>query len=215
MITLANVRSDPYAFIGPYAGCYDVPEVAMDRRHVFALREVLSAWPFRNALELGSFNGASSTAFIEAINAGSLRQATFCDTRPTESLWTVCRNCHRIGRVTITDRPSWQSLDSKEDYDFILVDACHDIASVTKELQRLIARRPLCVMAHDTNATAWGYPHAEGAELLKNTFANMQGYHCIEDGVHRDGERTERGLFLATWDAELYALASRVFERWN
>lgn len=203
----------PYDFYLAYARCYAVPEVAMDKRHVFLMHDILCGWPFKSALEIGSFNGASSTAFVEAINKGAEMSATFCDVQPTHSLMDVARNCRHPDRVRITKQPSCEVLDSAEPFDFILVDGRHDAESVALELMRLIVRKPLCVMAHDTNAAEAGYPAAEGAKLLKDTLISM-GWMCLEDHGRRDGERTERGLFLATKDANLFDLADDAFARW-
>lgn len=206
---------EPYTFDGPYAQALSDPRMAMDRRHIYMLHAVLLAYPFRNVLELGSYRGASSTAFIEAINVRPEMQVTFCDVNPTDSLWEVTGNCLRPDQVRVTKDPSWNVLESAEDYDFVLVDANHDLASVTAELHRLVVRRPLCVMAHDTNATAAGYPHAEGAQLLKRTFRTLDGYWSIEDAIDRPGEETSRGLFLATTSDEIMRKASGIFERWS
>jgi predicted O-methyltransferase YrrM len=204
-----------YTFDGPYAACYSIRYMAMDERHVAMLHGVLSGWPFKNALELGSFRGASSTAFVEAINNGSPMVATFCDAEPTESLWSVVRNCSQPGRVRVTADLSWHVLESPETFDFVLVDANHDLESVTLELERLLIRKPLCVMAHDTNATRMGYPKAEGAHHLKRTFQQHDDYYCIEDAARREGEQTERGLFLATTDPALFRMAVEVFRVWG
>jgi predicted O-methyltransferase YrrM len=205
----------PYPFYGSYAGCYSNRDMAMDERHVGILHGILLGWPFKNALELGSFCGASSTAFVEAINGGSEMIATFCDAQPTESLWSVVRNCEQPGRVRVTADLSWHVLESPETFDFVLVDANHDLESVSLELERLLVRKPLCVMAHDTNATRMGYPKAEGAHHLKRTFQQHDDYYCIEDAARRDGEQTERGLFLATTDPELFRLAVEVYRVWR
>jgi hypothetical protein len=207
--------TEPYRFDMAYARCFAVPQMAMDRRHIFMLHGVLCGHPFQNALEIGSFNGASATAFVEAINKGEglgeSGSATFCDVVLTHSLMAVAGNCRFPGRVRLTKQPSWDLLDSPEDFDFVFVDANHDLGSVREELRRLVARKPLCVMAHDTNAADAGFPKCEGARLLKQTFKLMPEYHCIEDRERREGELTHRGLFLATRDAGLYAVAKQVF----
>jgi hypothetical protein len=221
MIVLAppKTQRDPYEFTGSYASCYDFADAAMDKRHVFMLHGVLCAWPFASALEIGCFNGASSTAFVEALNKGeglgAEGVATFCDVSVSESLMDVAMHCRHAHRVRITPQPSWQVLDSNEFFDFILVDAAHDLDSVTLELKRLMRRRPLCVMAHDTSATAAGFSKCEGAEFLKHEFQKQSDYRCIEDNARRDGERTERGLFLATSSDALYRKACAVFEEWK
>ncbi len=203
----------PYAFTGFYGTCYDVPQMAMDRRHVYTIHAILSAWPFKSALELGSWHGASSTAFIEAINGGSAMQATFCDVQVSESLRAVTDNCRLPDRVQITNQPSWELLDTAQPFDFILVDANHDLASVTKEVDRLLLRRPLCIMAHDTSASVNGYPMAEGAEMLKRTFSHAP-YHWIEDAKLRPKEETQRGLFCATTNPALFGIIREAFARY-
>lgn len=203
----------PYAFAGPYAGCYEDVDMAMDPRHVFMLHGILSAWPFNHALELGCWKGASSTAFVQAMNAGTLQTATFCDTMLQDSMNSVLKNCNRP--VRFEERNSWDVLSEPTPYDFIFVDANHDVGSVTQELRWLNERKPLCVMGHDTNATAAGYGYAEGAKLLKDTFQSKPEYLCIEDALHRHGEQTHRGLFLATTDEDLYRIAQEVFKNYG
>jgi hypothetical protein len=205
----------PYTFTGDYANAYINRDMAMDERHVYTVHGILSAWPFQNALELGSFCGASSTAFVEAVNVGSVKRATFCDLDLYDPLCDVIRSCRYPNRVRMTREPSWNVLEADEDFDFVLVDANHDLESVTEELCRLTPRRPLCVMAHDTNASAAGYEKSEGAYLLKRTFESMPGYQCIEDCRVREGEKTHRGLFLATTDPELFRLAVEVYRVWR
>ncbi len=209
---------DPYRWDMAYARCYAVPEVAMDKRHVYLLNDILRSWPFKNALEIGSFNGASSTAFVEAINAGSEMTATFCDVCPTHSLMDVVKNCRVPDRAKITRSPSTVVLDaviqdSAQPYDFVLVDGRHDAESVAQELMRLIVRKPLCVMAHDTNATEAGFPACEGAKLLRDTFDSL-GWWCLEDREERDGELTHRGIFMATPSKELWLAGNDAFLRW-
>lgn len=206
------IFTEPYTFTGPYARCYDVPLMAMDPRHVFIIHDILRSWPFKSALELGSFDGASSTAFIEAINEGSEMVATFCDVQLRPSLSDVIGNC--TGHARMTKQPSVSVLDSLEEFDFILVDANHDLASVTQEVARLLVRKPLCVMAHDTNATEAGYQLAEGAKMLADTFRALPEYHCAEDAKDREGEQTNRGLFFATTDQELFKIAIKIFANW-
>ena len=185
----------------------------MDKRHIYTIFSILSAWPFASALELGSWLGASATAFVEAINGGAKMRATFCDVQVTQGLQNVVNNCKNFagGGWTIANLPSWELLAREDQYDFILVDAYHDIDSVSREVAELIKRKPLCIMAHDTNATAAGYPKAEGAKFLADVFRAHPEYHGMEDCVYREGERTERGLFFATTEPALFKVAAEVF----
>lgn len=202
----------PYTFDNPaYARCYADPFTATDKRHVYMIHDVLMAWPFRETLEIGSFQGASSTAFIEAINKGHELNATFCDIQPSGSLLDVLHSCQKPNRTRLTMQFSWTVLASDLPFDFIFVDTAHDADTVSLELKHLLRRKPLCVMAHDTNATAAGHPKCEGAANLAKAFRETRGYYCIEDTLYRHGEQTERGLFLATRDLPLYYGALLVF----
>jgi hypothetical protein len=195
-----------------------LPDPAADVRHVFIIHEILKSWPFKSALEIGSFLGATATAFIEAIGSGeglgAGGGATFCDVSVSDSLLDVVRSCKQPKTWQVTPQPSWAVLDSEIPFDFIFVDGAHDVDTVGLELKRLMRRRPLCVMAHDTNATDAGYSKCEGAKLLRDTFAADPGYRILEDVAKRPGERTERGLFFATTDADLHRVARGVFEKW-
>lgn len=204
----------PYAFDGPYAGCYANRAMCMDERHVYTIFDVLMCWPFVSTLELGCFDGASSSAFIESANRWhQIRSVHLCDVSPSASLRSVVSACKDASSVVIQRCASWDLLASPIDFDFVLVDANHDLASVTRELEHILRRQPLCVMAHDTNATRMGYPHAEGAQHLADTLRRHPSYRgrCIEDAVVRDGEETHRGLFLATTSDELFERAREVF----
>jgi hypothetical protein len=219
MITIANVVDlAPYSFDTPaYRKCYELPQVCMDKRHVYLMHEILTSWPFKSALEIGSFTGASTTAFIEAINSGKgLGEngvATFCDVSIQASLIDVVCNCKEPGAVQITPQPSWTVLDTSMNWDFILVDGAHDLDSVTLEVKRLLTRKPLCVMAHDTNGPAAGISVCEGAVYLADTFKALPDYQWLEDKEIREGEKTDRGLFFATTDPKLHEVASRIFRK--
>lgn len=218
-MTTMTTPAPPYTFDGPYAGCYANRAMCVDERHVYLMYEILKSWAFDSALEIGSYNGASSTAFVEAIRQNKLWRALFCDRFITPSLMNVLENgaAHPdsvYSPVTTQQQDSVFVLSAPEPFDFIFVDGNHDMASVAPEVEQLVRRRPLCVMAHDTNAMDAGYPKAEGAKYLKETFQKLSGYQCIEDAEKRDGEEAHRGMFLATSDPRLFRIASTLFDKW-
>jgi hypothetical protein len=206
--------NQPYTFTGAYAGCYGNRIMAIDERHVYLIHAILTAWPFKSALELGAYLGASSTAFVEAVNRGSVGKAAFCDVRPTDSLRKVAGRCKDQTKVAIYPYPTTFVLDLPEAFDFVLVDANHDMDSVRPEVDRLLVRKPLCIMAHDTNATAAGYGRADGAQYLRQVFEAHPEYICLHDCEQREGEETHRGLFFATTSNELFELAEAAYAKW-
>lgn len=182
----------------------------MDKRHIYLMYEILRlGW--NSTLEIGCYNGASSTAFIEALNNGYVKQATFCEVSVRPSLLSVLKNAKDPSKVRLSKSPSWQVLDVAEEFDFIFLDAAHDAESVAIETRKLLRRRPMCLMAHDTNSTAAGFSHCEGALALKEAFYAQDDYLCLEDAVERPDELTHRGLFLATTSVEVYASARALF----
>jgi hypothetical protein len=186
----------------------------MDARHVYMVHDILRGCPWRTVAEVGCLNGASSTAFVEAINAGSDFKGTFCDVDIKDSLSRVLGNCEKPEQIRVTRKRSWDLL-ATEVFDFVLLDANHDAMSVSMELGALLIKRPVCLMAHDTNASDLGYPKCEGARLLKQVFQQLPDYQCIEDCELRYGERTERGLFLATRDSDVFEIAKAAFAEWK
>lgn len=205
----------PFDFSGPYANVYRNRAMCIDERHVHTIFDVLMAGRFKSACELGSFDGASTVAFVEAHNRGNLERFIACDVMLSQSLSSVLAN-RNSPRVSYTNTKSWELLAREGDafeYDCIFVDANHDLESVTKELDQILKRLPRCIMAHDTNATRMGYPAAEGAAHLADTIRKHPAYRgkCLEDAVVRDGEETHRGLFFATTDQELYGHARAIF----
>jgi hypothetical protein len=51
--------------------------------------------------------------------------------------------------------------------------------------------------------------------MLKRTFEDEPIYLCEEDSARRTGERTERGLFLATLNHELHKHAIAAFKQFS
>ncbi len=205
----------PYEFTGDYKDCFVDPKMAMDKRHIYLMHDILCHWPFESALEIGSFVGASGTAFVEAINKGAAMQAMFCDITLMPNLHKVLGNCKDQSRVETHRGKSVEALGSERYFDFVFVDGDHSLEGVKPEIEHLMRRRPLCVMGHDTNNTAIGYPMSEGALALKKKFLADAEYLCLEDKTKRDGEWTERGLFFATTNVDLFNIAKGIYDQWK
>jgi hypothetical protein len=52
---------------------------------------------------------------------------------------------------------------------------------------------------------------SNGPIYLKLVFQSLPDYYCLEDNRRRPGEQTERGMFFATSDHELFASTKRIF----
>lgn len=170
----------------------------IDLRHLRWLHAVLMSGRFRRVLEIGSYHGYSTTAFLAALEAGKVGEVHLCEPHPTAEL---LERIAGTGAVLHAER-SVDLLAADADWDFVFVDGDHFEANVKEEARLLIAAGVRCVMAHDTSAASI-YPECDGPQHLKAAF-QAAGYFCCEDSLKREGERTERGMFFAALDRSVY-----------
>lgn len=199
-----------YPNIGISAGA------SLDRRHLFWMYDVLTAGGFQHALEIGCWYGGSSTAFVEAINREKLPRATFCDVAFQSEFREVVSHCQHPDRIRAYSGRSFDLLrDRSQEFDFVFIDGDHRLQNVREELELLLQRQPVCVVAHDTNAESLKYKECDGPPLLKWAFQTTAPYLCLEDNALRPGEDTARGLFLATKSPEVFEVARQALRRWG
>lgn len=214
-MTLTDTLIEPYD-LAQYPGIWEFPPASIDRRHLFWMYDVLMAGGFQHALEIGCLYGASSTAFVEAINLGRLQNATFCDLDIQPSLQSTLATCRVPHRSRVRECRSVDVLSEPESgFDFVFVDGDHSLETVQAEVQLLLKRQPVCVMAHDTSAQISGLPDCDGPPFLKWAFQTTAPYLCLEDNALRPNELTQRGMFLATTSEEVFEHARTSLKRWG
>ena len=199
----------------PYSKIWDCPQASVDRRHLFWLYDVLASGLFHNALEIGCLNGASSTAFVEALNQQAVEHATFCDIDLRPSLFDVLQRCHVRERIRTFGGRSADLLRDRCEFDFVFVDGDHRLETVREEVELLLRTKPVCVMAHDTSADPAGFDHCEGPMYLKWRFQTTPPYLCLEENARRAAEQTCRGMFLATTSADVFRHAQSSLLKWG
>jgi hypothetical protein len=144
-----------------------------------------------------------------------LSQASFCDVDLRPTLRTTLGLCRFPNRIQTYESRSVDLLAAQAGFDFVLVDGDHQLETVQAEVELLLQRQPVCVMAHDTNAQASGFPDCDGPPYLKWRFQTTPPYLCLEDSALRPGEATERGMFLATTSPEVFELARASLTKWG
>lgn len=204
----------PYEFTGPYANVFRQGINCMDVRHIYMVYDILVAGKFRHALEIGTADGACTTAFVEAMKHTS-GKVTTCDMHCTQSAIDVCSAACDQSRMFQLRQASVEALHLSLEYDFVMVDGSHKLQDVRQEILQLARIRPRCVMGHDTSATDNGIEHCEGAKVLREFFEDRRHYQCCSEDLRRDGELTHRGLFFATTDAALFDTAQEIFAKWS
>lgn len=189
-----------------YPHIWKMPDWTVDKRHIYWMYDILASGNIRTALEIGSLYGASSTAFVEAINHGALQHATFCDTTVTPELEEALQQCVFPDRVHMFEGRAADLLRSGASFDYVFVDGDHSFEAVHEELDLILQMRPRVIMAHDTSATGSGFAVCEGPTYLKHRLQTL-GWYCLEDALPREHERTHRGMFFATTDPVLFSIA--------
>lgn len=179
----------------------------MDARHVGFIYDLVMAGGFRSVLEIGCWHGYSSSALIQAINDGSDCEVLLCDKLVRPELLAVVDRCRFPERVRLAESDSIPVLGPQ--YDLVIVDGDHSIEQVSRELGLLLYYQTPTIVAHDV---AQGLQHCVGSSYLGDALQLHPSYHCVVDCKRREGERTERGLMLATRNAELL---ERIKPLWN
>jgi hypothetical protein len=164
---------------------------SMDRRHILWLYEVLKATGVKRTLEIGSYHGCSSSAFI----AAGIPDAHFADISVHQRMRDVIGD-----KGTIHQRKGCDVLRDEEPFDLVLLDGAHDLQSVREELDELQVKAPQFIVAHDTNSTNLDFPYCEGAWCLWDDLSRQYptiDWDAVEDTKTRAGEMTGRGMLIA------------------
>jgi hypothetical protein len=185
------------------------PQWCIDLRHVELLYELLLAYPFKRVLEVGCYDGASTSALVQAVNDGAGCQLTLCDTHFRPALREVASRCRTP--VSLREERSERVIDRS--YDLVLIDGDHSIGTVRRELELLLGYQSETVVAHDTRAAEGEFPECDGSRFLGFVLRNHPAYTCLEDALVRPGERTDRGLLLASRNPEVMAAVTPLWQR--
>ncbi len=171
---------------------------ALDLRHVRMIHDEACSGAYGRVLEIGCFQGYSSTALLAACKAAHVGEVHLCEPYPTAELEKVIAH-YNIDktRVYLHRCTSLELLQRDSGFDLVFIDGDHEEATVAEELRLLIAAGVRCIFAHDTaDASHDLYQTPKGPRLVAPTLA-AAGYVVTEDSEFREGERTERGLVKA------------------
>jgi hypothetical protein len=191
--TIAAPCPDPAFDFEPYRFTIDATTAPTDEFHVHMLRRALDkAGKDLIAVEIGSWRGTSTAAFIDAINAGVVKHLHIFEVSPKPEIYRVIALCHSPERVTLHQMPSWDVANPVTSADFVFIDGNHTWPAIADTLQAMAWGAKVIAM-HDTREwpkapECWGTFTAAG--ILKRA----AGREWVEDFEERPGMRTQRGL---------------------
>ncbi|WP_157210732.1 class I SAM-dependent methyltransferase [Verrucomicrobium spinosum] len=179
--------------------------MATDKRHIGWMRTFLLSKKWRTSLEIGCLGGASSVAFVDAVNEQTLLHAHFCDRRFTPEFREVINSCR--GAYTLHEEDSCASFSrfGRHELEFVYVDGDHSLETLQRECHQLARLKPAVVAAHDVVGD-------EGPGYLMVQL-QRDGYYCLIDFKRRKGEGTHRGFLIACREFEDYQLALEAYKR--
>jgi len=179
----------------PYPWTVDtqhVPPYNMDPLHIEKLFQICSIVKPKSVIEIGSYKGASTSAFIEALNAGYIQSLTIFELYSTPELQKTLDQAKDQTAVTC----NWHPYYSTPMYaDLILIDGDHGWPAIA-DLAAALAMGVRTIVLHDSNTVSLGLKDCWGSELACQILKASDHYETWEDKEKREGMHTERGLFV-------------------
>lgn len=164
------------------------PPWHMDAIHIQQLYRICERARIRSVIEVGSYSGASTSAFVEAMNAGIVTQLQCHEIHPTDSLRNVLARVTR-GRAELVVTSFYHH---PQPADLILIDGDHGWPALA-DLAAALAMDIPHIILHDTV----GLFDCHGSKLAADLLRKAARYYCHEDNRHRVGMFTGRGLMHA------------------
>ena len=171
---------------------HDNPPWHMDAIHIQQLYRLCERIRPRVVVEVGSYMGASTSAFVEAMEDGLVEELVCYDIKPTKELMRVL-NAAGEDSLACAIADTYPSAPIYAD--LILIDADHEHGAVLDTLAALCMSCPHIVM-HDSNTINIGLG-CSGVDRAVKLLKKASGLKWHEDVVKRPGMWTHRGLFYA------------------
>lgn len=184
---------EPYRFTMDGPSYMPMDEYHIDLLHLACSLDTGKSPSEKVAVEIGSFNGASTSALIEAVNKGWLSHLHIVELKPNATLRKVMAMCKYPEKLTLHTTPYWETNIGYAD--LVFIDGDHKWPAVGDTLCALTSGAPIICM-HDSNswpaiAGTWGAKLA--ADMLKNDTSR----HYFEDKEKREGLSTHRGFLVS------------------
>jgi len=183
------------------------------------LYNILLSNRYARVLEIGSYYGASTTAFIEALDQGCQFELHLCDICFKDIVRRLCEKHFVEGKVFFHECASSDYLMKAPAFDFAFLDGSHIAEHLQDEFELLSMQNTETYVLHDTRTQLLPEskytPWFDGPLLISNKLKSSPDWLCLEDSIDRQGEQTKRGLFFATKNLDQYMSAKGIFNYWN
>lgn len=172
-------------------------EWSMDARHAEWIKAALVSLQLDTAVEVGCLFGVSTLAILEA----GVPDVHLIDVRITDSVRQMATD-YGAKLYEETSEAAMPTVPTSTNM-AVLIDGDHSLAVLQKEYTLLARLAPRVVIAHDVTAQHVGLG-CEGCSWLWHEM-QQAGWYCYVDSLPRTGERTSRGVMIATRTPEDHA----------
>lgn len=180
--------------------------MSMDRRHATMIWTFLHNLPApANVIEVGCCYGVSTAEVLDACETSGF-PCTLIDTVFQQSISQMAREAAgRVPLVMDTGHSVGVLADYLRPHSVVILDGDHHRAYMELESEVLEKRPPRAIILHDVTSTR---ADCDGPPWFLHRW-QANGYFVAIDYLHRDGERTERGLAILCREVEDAQLATR------
>ena len=144
---------------------------------------------FSNVLEIGCLHGYSTHSFVSALKNGYEFKFSICDVNFNENVLKMVSDLP----IRIFNKKSIHVISPE--FDFIFIDASHDIKSVSEEIEKILDCKTDTVLAHDTFINAEKF---KGAVFLRKVLSNHKDYFHINYYKKIPNDQVHYGMSLFT-----------------
>lgn len=180
----------------PYPWTLDTkhtPPYNMDVLHIERLFQICARVQPRSVIEIGSYRGASTSAFIEALNAGHIEKLTIFELHSTPELQQTIAQAAKPELVSCNWRPYYETPVYA---DLILIDGDHGWPALA-DLAAALSQGVPHIVLHDSNTVELGLKDCWGSHLACQILKASDCYTIYEDKEKRPGMHTDRGMLYA------------------
>lgn len=189
-VELSKVDHSKYEFTRRF---YEGLPFHTDDRHIDILYRLALNCPQNSLIvEIGSYMGATATAYVEAMRVRKDLRLRLYDIKIRKQLSALLKRAQMPDRIEVLEKPIWCHL--REPAELVFIDGNHEWPALA-DLAICLATGCRVIAAHDTRYQS---KDAHGSRMLGEILRNVQGRQHYEDFKKREGEWTDRG-FLVSW----------------
>ena len=171
------------------------PPMAMDLLHVEMLHKAILVAKPKVAMEIGSFQGHSTVAFLAAMEELPDMRLHIVEPSVTPELKRLVQRSKYQDRITMHTKSSWEA--GVKGVDLCYVDGCHMVGAMADTMHALSSSVPVIAM-HDSQSGRQGIPGCVGSMLAADLLKKWDGRTWYEDAETRPGAWTHRGFAISS-----------------